>query len=206
MKKGFKSAWSSLKNSKTGMFGLILVLLIIICAIFAPLLAPYDPLAQDVMIKLKDPIWGADPVAGHLLGTDQLGRDILSRLLYGARVTLIVALAGTVVGGIVGVVLGSLAGYYGKWVDAVIMRLVDIQLCFPFTLLALFIAAVLGGIGSIGGAVIGAFLLGFIEIMLVLFLPGLSGYKDAFAFVLLIIILLVKPTGLLGDKAGIDKA
>ena len=122
MKKGFKSAWSSLKNSKTGMFGLILVLLIIICAIFAPLLAPYDPLAQDVMIKLKDPIWGADPVAGHLLGTDQLGRDILSRLLYGARVTLIVALAGTVVGGIVGVVLGSLAGYYGKWVDAVIMR------------------------------------------------------------------------------------
>ena len=57
MKKGFKSAWSSLKNSKTGMFGLILVLLIIICAIFAPLLAPYDPLAQDVMIKLKDPIW-----------------------------------------------------------------------------------------------------------------------------------------------------
>lgn len=143
MKKGFKSAWSSLKNSKTGMFGLILVLLIIICAIFAPLLAPYDPLAQDVMIKLKDPIWGSDPVAGHLLGTDQLGRDILSRLLYGARVTLIVALAGTVVGGIVGVVLGSLAGYYGKWVDAVIMRLVDIQLCFPFTLLALFIAAVL---------------------------------------------------------------
>ena len=128
MKKGFKSAWSSLKNSKTGMFGLILVLLIIICAIFAPLLAPYDPLAQDVMIKLKDPIWGADPVAGHLLGTDQLGRDILSRLLYGARVTLIVALAGTVVGGIVGVVLGSLAGYYGKWVDAVIMRLVDILL------------------------------------------------------------------------------
>ena len=81
------------------MFGLILVLLIIICAIFAPLLAPYDPLAQDVMIKLKDPIWGADPVAGHLLGTDQLGRDILSRLLYGARVTLIVALAGTVVAG-----------------------------------------------------------------------------------------------------------
>lgn len=68
MKKGFKSAWSSLKNSKTGMFGLILVLLIIICAIFAPLLAPYDPLAQDVMIKLKDPIWGADPVAGHQIG------------------------------------------------------------------------------------------------------------------------------------------
>ena len=134
------------------MFGLILVLLIIICAIFAPLLAPYDPLAQDVMIKLKDPIWGADPVAGHLLGTDQLGRDILSRLLYGARVTLIVALAGTMVGGIVGVVLGSLAGYYGKWVDAVIMRLVDIQLCFPFTLLALFIAAVLGS--SLGNVIL----------------------------------------------------
>ena len=144
MKKGFKSAWSSLKNSKTGMFGLILVLLIIICAIFAPLLAPYDPLAQDVMIKLKDPIWGADPVAGHLLGTDQLGRDILSRLLYGARVTLIVALAGTVVGGIVGVVLGSLAGYYGKWVDAVIMRIMDMMLAIPSILLAY---ELFGGVG-----------------------------------------------------------
>ena len=152
MKKGFLNTWDSLRRSKTGMIGLILVLVVILCALFAPVLAPYDPLAQDLMNKLKDPIWAARSSAGHILGTDQLGRDILSRLLYGSRVTLIVALAGTIVGGIVGVVMGCLAGYYGKWVDAIIMRLVDIQLCFPFTLLALFIAAVLGS--SLGNVIL----------------------------------------------------
>ena len=152
MEKGFKDIWASLRRSKTGMVGLILVLIIIFCAIFAHVLAPCGPMEQNLMNKLADPIWGEKAIEGHLLGTDQLGRDILSRLLYGSRVTLIVALAGTVVGGIAGVVLGSLAGYYGKWVDAVIMRLVDIQLCFPFTLLALFIAAVLGS--SLGNVIL----------------------------------------------------
>ena len=152
MKKGFLNTWDSLRRSKTGMIGLLIVSAVILCALFAPVLAPHDPLAQDLMDKLKDPIWATRSSAGHILGTDQLGRDILSRLLYGSRVTLIVSLAGTIVGGIVGVVMGCLAGYYGKWVDAVIMRLVDIQLCFPFTLLALFIAAVLGS--SLGNIIL----------------------------------------------------
>lgn len=142
--KGFKGLTKSLKSSKTGMIGLAIVLIVIFCAIFAGQLAPCDPMKQDIMNKLKDPIFAANSTQGHLLGTDQLGRDILSRLLYGARITLLIAFAGTIVGGIVGVIMGCLAGYYGGWVDAVIMRLVDIQLCFPFTLLALFIAAVLG--------------------------------------------------------------
>ena len=135
-----KALWRSLKQSKTGMIGLAIVLVVVVCAIFAYQLAPCDPLQQDLMNKLHDPAWTATGTPEHLLGTDQLGRDVLSRLLVGARITLLVALAGTVVGGVVGVVLGCLAGYYGGWVDAVLMRLVDIQLCFPFTLLALFIA------------------------------------------------------------------
>lgn len=139
-----KGLLKSLKSSKTGILGLTIVLAVVFCAIFAAQLAPYDPLKQDLMNKLHDPAWTATGTAEHLLGTDQLGRDVLSRLLYGARITLVVALAGTVVGGIAGVILGSLAGYYGGWIDGVIMRLVDVQLCFPFTLLALFIAAVLG--------------------------------------------------------------
>ena len=147
-----KALWRSLKQSKTGMIGLAIVLVVVVCAIFAYQLAPCDPLQQDLMNKLHDPAWTATGTPEHLLGTDQLGRDVLSRLLVGARITLLVALAGTVVGGVVGVVLGCLAGYYGGWVDAVLMRLVDIQLCFPFTLLALFIAAVLGG--SLGNVIL----------------------------------------------------
>lgn len=139
-----KGAIKSLKSSKTGIFGLALVVIVLFCAIFASQLCPFDPLAQDLMNKLHDPIWGKNPLPGHFLGTDQLGRDVLSRLIYGSRITLVVALFGTLVGGVVGVILGSLAGYYGKWVDGVIMRVVDVQMCFPFTLLALFIAAVLG--------------------------------------------------------------
>ena len=132
-----KALWRSLKQSKTGMIGLAIVLVVVVCAIFAYQLAPCDPLQQDLMNKLHDPAWTATGTPEHLLGTDQLGRDVLSRLLVGARITLLVALAGTVVGGVVGVVL---------------MRLVDIQLCFPFTLLALFIAAVLGG--SLGNVIL----------------------------------------------------
>lgn len=139
-----KDLLKSLKDSKTGMVGLIIVLIVLFCAIFADQLCPWDPLKQDLMNKLADPVWTAKSAEGHILGTDQLGRDILSRLIYGSRVTLVVALFGTLVGGFVGVIMGCLAGYYGKWVDALIMRLVDVQMCFPFTLLALFIAAVLG--------------------------------------------------------------
>lgn len=113
-----KALWRSLKQSKTGMIGLAIVLVVVVCAIFAYQLAPCDPLQQDLMNKLHDPAWTATGTPEHLLGTDQLGRDVLSRLL----------------------------------VDAVLMRLVDIQLCFPFTLLALFIAAVLGG--SLGNVIL----------------------------------------------------
>ncbi|MBQ8933593.1 MAG: ABC transporter permease [Lachnospiraceae bacterium] len=135
--------WKSLRESKTGMLGVLIVLLVVLTAILAPILAPYAPGKQDLMHKLADPIF-AGGTSDHLLGTDQLGRDILSRLIYGSRVTILVAFFGTVLAGLIGVMLGAVSGYYGKWVDAVIMRIVDIQLSFPFVLLALFVAAVLG--------------------------------------------------------------
>lgn len=134
----------SLIRSKTGLFGAAILLFVLLLAVFADVLAPHDPYAQDVMQKLMGPVWSPRSRPEFLLGTDQLGRDILSRLIYGSRITLLVAFSGTVAAGAIGITLGCLAGYYGGWVDAVIMRIADIQLSFPFILLALFIAAVLG--------------------------------------------------------------
>ena len=139
-----KMFWKSLRESKTGMLGLLIVLLVIFTAVFAPVIAPYSPTKQDLMHKLIDPVFAGGGAPEHFLGTDQLGRDILSRIIYGSRVTLLVAVFGTLFAGLIGVIMGSIAGYYGKAVDAVIMRIVDIQLSFPFVLLALFVAAVLG--------------------------------------------------------------
>ena len=135
--------WKSLKDSKTGLIGVIIVLAVFITAVTATLIVPYDPAKQDLVNKLMNPVF-AGGTTKHLLGTDQLGRDILSRIIYGSRVTILVAFSGTICAGILGITLGALAGYYGKWVDSVIMRIVDIQLSFPFVLLALFVAAVLG--------------------------------------------------------------
>ena len=134
---------SSLKKSKTGMVGVAIVLLVVLMAAASGILTPYDPAKQDLYHKLAGPIWSGG-TGEHLLGTDQLGRDILSRIMYGSRVTLLVGFSGTVCAGLLGVSLGAIAGYFGKWADVVIMRIVDIQLSFPFILLALFIAAVLG--------------------------------------------------------------
>lgn len=136
--------WKSLKESKTGLFGAGIVLLVIIVACTATFISPKDPGQQDVINKLKGPVWTENGDQRYILGTDQLGRDILSRLIYGSRITLVVAFAGTICAGIIGVIIGTISGYYGGWIDALIMRVVDVQLSFPFVLLALFIAAVLG--------------------------------------------------------------
>ncbi len=120
------------------------LLLMMLAAIFAPLLVPHDPFAQDILSRLKPPAWEPGGVPSHLLGTDQLGRDTLSRLIYGARLTLLVGFAGTVISAIIGTFLGVLSGYLLGWVDRVIMRLVDIQLAFPRILLAVSIIAMLG--------------------------------------------------------------
>ena len=120
-------------------FSIFILACLVLMAVFAPLLAPYSPSAQDLTNMRLPPL-----SEGHLLGTDNLGIDILSKLIYGSRVSLFVGLAGTCFGMVVGIVLGLIAGYYGGWIDTVIMRLGDIQLAFPFVLLALAIMGVLG--------------------------------------------------------------
>jgi peptide/nickel transport system permease protein len=120
-------------------FGVVIILLVIITAIFAPLLAPYDPYNQDLLVSL------AKPSAQHLLGTDQLGRDTLSRLIYGTRNSLLVGVVALGIAAIIGTSLGLVAGYFGGWVYSVIMRFIDSLMCFPMILLALVIATLLGG-------------------------------------------------------------
>ena len=120
-------------------FGMVVILLFILIAIFAPLLAPYDPYENDVGNAL------APPSQAHLLGTDALGRDILSRVLYGSRTSLIIGLSVVAISTIVGIVLGITAGYLGGWVQTVIMRLIDAYMAFPMIILALVVASVLGG-------------------------------------------------------------
>jgi peptide/nickel transport system permease protein len=124
---------------KLAVVGLALVVLMILVAIFAPLLAPYDPLKTDIVNKL------APPSGEHWLGTDDVGRDTLSRVIYGARTSLIVGVCAMLLGAIIGQLLGLVAGYFGGWVFAVIMRLTDALMAIPMLVLALVISSVLGG-------------------------------------------------------------
>jgi peptide/nickel transport system permease protein len=124
--------------------GAVFVALLIVAALAAPLIAPADPIRQSLRGRLAAPtLEGADGKA-HLLGTDHLGRDVFSRVVYGARVSLLVGFAAVVVGGLLGASLGLLAGFRGGWTDSVIMTIADAQLAFPFILLAIGIIAVLG--------------------------------------------------------------
>ena len=120
------------------------VLLLVVTAAAAPLLAPHDPVRQSLRGRLAAPTLSAPDGKPHPLGTDHLGRDVLSRMIFGARVSLIVGFAAVLVGGIVGAALGVVAGFRRGWADTVIMTLADAQLAFPFILLAIGIIAVLG--------------------------------------------------------------
>jgi len=118
--------------------------LVVAMAVGAPLITRYNPAGLDIRNRLVPPAWADGGSAEHVLGTDHLGRDLLSRLAYGARVSLLVGTSAVAVSGVVGVSLGLIAGYYGGLTDDVIMRLADFELAFPFILLAFAILAVLG--------------------------------------------------------------
>ena len=122
----------------------ILMFLLVIPAAFAPYVAPHDPLKGSLAKRLKPPVWQDGGSSAHLLGTDKLGRDILSRLIHGARVSLTVSAIAIFVGGIVGTGLGLISGYFGGRIDSLLMRLVDISLSLPTILLALVLVASVG--------------------------------------------------------------
>lgn len=126
------------------------LLVALLAAIFAPLVAPHDPLAQDLMLERLPPAWLAGAEPGYWLGTDSLGRDLLSRLIHGGRVAFTVAFAAAIATCLVGSALGLVAGYYGGWADRIVSRVVDIWMAFPPVLFAILLVAVLGtGLGSV---------------------------------------------------------
>src|SRR4051812_9188938 len=120
------------------------LLLAMLAALFAPLIAPQDPLAQDLMLERLPPFWlsGAEP--GYYLGTDSLGRDLLSRLIFGGRIAFIVAFAAAIAACLVGSALGLVAGYFGGWPDPLISRLADIWVAFPPGVFAIPLGALVG--------------------------------------------------------------
>ena len=129
--------------------------LLVLAALLAPLISPHDPLAQDLFAGRLPPLWqqGADPA--YLLGTDSLGRDVLSRMLYGARLALIVALVAGTLTCLIGATLGLIAGYFRGWADLVISRFIDIWMAFPPVLFAILLIAVLGtGLTSVIVAIV----------------------------------------------------
>jgi peptide/nickel transport system permease protein len=122
----------------------ILVLLLVIPTLFAPQIAPYNPVKGSLSKRLQPPVWAPGGSIAHPLGTDKMGRDILSRIIYGSRISLVVSLLAILVAGSIGTVMGLVAGYFGGKLDTVIMRLVDMSLAVPTILLALVLVAIVG--------------------------------------------------------------
>jgi peptide/nickel transport system permease protein len=151
--------WRTLRRARLGLVGIVILGLITAAAIAAPLIAPHDPYQGSLAASRQCPAFTTCPNLGgsfarnaatqgsleYPLGTDPNGRDVLSRIIYAARISLIVGVTAVVIGGTVGVAAGLISGYYGGSIDAVIMRIADVQLAFPFILLAIAIIAVLGG-------------------------------------------------------------
>ncbi|CAI9389085.1 MULTISPECIES: ABC transporter permease [unclassified Bacillus (in: firmicutes)] len=134
-----------LKNNLGGMIGLLLVLISVMCAFFAPLIAPMDPGEASLTARLAPPSWiDESGESSFFLGADQLGRDLFSRIIYGAKISLTVGFFGVLIALVIGTVLGLVSGYFGKWLDDIIMRVADVQLAFPFILFAIVIMSVLG--------------------------------------------------------------
>ncbi|WP_427338236.1 oligopeptide ABC transporter permease [Caloranaerobacter sp. DY30410] len=131
-------AFDRLKKNKLAMFGFTVLAILVFLAIFAPLVTTHGRDTIDPL-RVFEP-----PSKEHWLGTDELGRDVYTRLIYGARVSLSVGLVSTGIAAVIGVTLGAIAGYFGGWVDNFIMRIVDIFLCFPFFVMAITMAAILG--------------------------------------------------------------
>lgn len=128
----------------SAVFGMVIIALLLVSAIAAPVLAPHDPNETDLRLRNTPPFWESGGSAAHLLGTDPVGRDLLSRIIYGARISLLIGIVVTFLAAIAGMFLGMLAGYYGGWIDEVLMRTADLFLAFPFILLAITIISVLG--------------------------------------------------------------
>jgi peptide/nickel transport system permease protein len=139
-------AWRRVRAQARGapVVPLTIIGVVLAAALFADVLAPFDPELGNLRHRHRPPAWVAGGDATHLLGTDHLGRDILTRLLFGARISLIVAFTAAIVAGAIGTAVGIISGYFGRWIDQVIMRVVDAWLALPAISFAIFLAVLLG--------------------------------------------------------------
>ncbi len=151
--------WRYILRDKKALFGLITLALLVLAAVAAPIVAPYDPNAMDYDM-IGEPSWA------HPLGTDDLGRDLLSRLIYGSRISLFVGISTVAISLAIGIVLGVVGGYYGGWFDAIIMRYIDLQWAFPNFIIAVYLVAVFGtGLSNVIVAISLAFIDDFARIV-----------------------------------------
>ena len=127
------------------MIGAAIVLAAVLIALSAPLIAPHDPYYQDLLNRLVPPVWDSRGSWEHILGTDHLGRDYLSRLIYGARISLLIGVGAALISGLIGTVLGVAAGYFGGRVDMVVTFMITVRLSMPVVLVALAVVAIVGG-------------------------------------------------------------
>ena len=139
-----KEFWFYFSQNRGAVIGLVVFVLLVLTAVFASLIAPHDPTQQYRDALLVPPIWQEGGRAGFLLGTDAVGRDMLSRLIYGAQYSLFIGIVVVAIALTGGIIIGLFAGFFGGWVDTVIMRVMDVVLAFPSLLLALVLVAILG--------------------------------------------------------------
>jgi peptide/nickel transport system permease protein len=153
--------WRTLRRG-TGLFNLAYLLLVVLAAAAAPGITRYDPTVGRPADRLRPPVWQMAGVREYLLGTDQLGRDVLTRLLYGSRISLVVGLSTVAISAVLGSTLGLVAGYFGGRLETALMRLADVQLAFPFLLLAVAVVAAIGA--------------GLLNVVLILGIAGWAGF------------------------------
>ena len=133
------------KGHQGMIIGSVIVISVIAIALLAPLLAPHDPYHQDLMKRLVPPVWDNRGSWEHILGTDHLGRDYLSRLIYGARISLLIGIGAAIISGLIGTFMGVMAGYFGGRVDMLVNFLITVRLSMPVVLVALAVVAIVGG-------------------------------------------------------------
>ena len=138
--------------------GSVIVVAVLLIALLAPLLAPHDPYQQDLLKRLVPPVWDSRGSWEHVLGTDHLGRDYLSRLIYGARISLLIGIGAALISGIIGTIMGVMAGYFGGRVDMIVTFMITVRLSMPVVLVALAVVAIVGGSLQVVIAVLGLLL------------------------------------------------
>ena len=156
--KGFHLLRRRVRGHQGMIIGSVIVVSVLLVALLAPLLAPHDPYQQDLLKRLVPPVWDSRGSWEHVLGTDHLGRDYLSRLIYGARISLLIGIGAALISGIIGTIMGVMAGYFGGRVDMIVTFMITVRLSMPVVLVALAVVAIVGGSLQVVIAVLGLLL------------------------------------------------